>query len=243
MIRTEIEPPIPPSPTYHAKNDSSTTSTTRITPSPESASTQSNVIRTFAKRQASKHQQRKQRNREQPPNTPNPHRNSLPQASNHRFQTAPKPTPATPTHATSTSSASSPKPQPQISKQSPAYVRNIAWNNNRLPCPQNSSNSSTTCGFSFILQSLKWPYACRIVSVPITEKGPLCVSQLPASFLSRSHLCCRFALSPPLRLPQSATHQSPPCKATNARTITQPAPHRTRTNSLRKPHQRNGSKL
>lgn len=86
---------------------------------------------------------------------PNPHRNSLPQASHHRFQTAPKPTPATSAFATSSSLASSPKPQPQTSKQSRACVRNIAWNNNRLPRPPDHPNSSTTCGFSFILQSLK----------------------------------------------------------------------------------------
>ena len=45
--------------------------------------------------------------------------------------------------------------QPQTSKQSRACVRNIAWNSNCLPRPQNHLNSSTTCGFSFILQSLK----------------------------------------------------------------------------------------
>lgn len=67
----------------------------------------------------------------------------------------PKPTPTTLAHATNIPSASSPKPQPQTSKQSRARVRNIAWNGNCLPRPQNHPNSSTTCGFSFILQSLK----------------------------------------------------------------------------------------
>ena len=67
----------------------------------------------------------------------------------------PKPTPTTLAHATSSSLASSPKPPPQTSKQSRACVRNIAWNGNCLPRPQGAPNSSTTCGFSFILQSLK----------------------------------------------------------------------------------------
>lgn len=48
-----------------------------------------------------------------------------------------------------------PNSPPQATKQSRACVRNIAWNGNCLPRPQNHPNSSTTCGFSFILQSLK----------------------------------------------------------------------------------------
>ena len=44
---------------------------------------------------------------------------------------------------------------PQTSKQSRACVRNIVWSSNHLPRPRNTPNSSTTCGFSFILQSLK----------------------------------------------------------------------------------------
>lgn len=70
--------------------------------------------------------------------SPNPHRNSLPQTSHHRFQTAPKPTPATSALATGSPSASSPKPPPQSSKQSPACVHNITWNSNHIPHPQNS---------------------------------------------------------------------------------------------------------
>lgn len=66
-----------------------------------------------------------------------------------------KPTPAKSTHATSISLASSPKPQLQTSKQSRACVHNIAWSSNHLPRHRNTPNSSTTCGFSFILQSLK----------------------------------------------------------------------------------------
>lgn len=97
-----------------------------------------------------------------------------------------KPTPTTLAHATNIPSASNPKPSPQTSKQSRTCVRNGAWNSNRSAHPQNNSNSSTTCGFSFILQSLKCRYACRIVPVPITEKGPSCVSLPPASFPSRS---------------------------------------------------------
>ena len=48
-----------------------------------------------------------------------------------------------------------PNSPPQTTKQSRACVRNIAWNGNCLPRPKNHPNSSTTCGFSFILQSLK----------------------------------------------------------------------------------------
>ena len=48
-----------------------------------------------------------------------------------------------------------PNSPPQTTKQSRACVRNIAWNGNCLPRPKNHQNSSTTCGFSFILQSLK----------------------------------------------------------------------------------------
>lgn len=90
------------------------------------------------------------------PSHPPPIRAANPARANRRHpQAAPKPTPAKSTHATSISLASSPKPPPQTSKQSRARVRNIAWSNNHLPRPKNHPNSSTTCGFSFILQSLK----------------------------------------------------------------------------------------
>ena len=121
------------------------------------------------------------------PSHPPPIRAANPARANRRHpQAAPKPTPTTLAHATSISLASSPKPQLQTSKQSRACVHNIAWSSNHLPRHRNTPNSSTTCGFSFILQSLKCRYACRIVPVPITEKGPSCVSLPPASFPSRS---------------------------------------------------------
>lgn len=63
--------------------------------------------------------------RNQPSPIPKPRQNTLPQASHHRFQTAPKRAPATPALATNSPSASSPKPPPQTSKQSRARVRNI----------------------------------------------------------------------------------------------------------------------
>lgn len=85
-----------------------------------------------------------------------PIRAANPARANRRHpQAAPKPTPTTLAHATSSSLASGPKPQPQTSKQSRARVHDIVWSNNHLPRPKNYPNSSTTCGFSFILQSLK----------------------------------------------------------------------------------------
>lgn len=90
------------------------------------------------------------------PSHPPPIRAANPARANRRHpQAAPKPTPTTLAHATSISLASSPKPQLQTSKQSRACVHNIAWSSNHLPRHRNTPNSSTTCGFSFILQSLK----------------------------------------------------------------------------------------